>query len=102
MKAEIPWDVRSGRVRAMTTAVAATDALVIKALLPFRTHSPFLSSARVAIAPASEPEPGSVRPQAPSVWPAAGDGGDFRFSSRAPTAPMRLAASDMWADSLPP
>src|SRR6266571_5574410 len=69
MKVEMPLDLRSGPVRAMTTAVEATDALVMKALLPFRTHSPSLSSARVASAAASEPEPGSVRPQAPSTWP---------------------------------
>ena len=86
----------------MTTAVAATDALVIKALLPLRTHSPFLSSARVASAPASEPEPGSVRPQAPSVWPAASDGRYFRFCSGDPKAAMWLAQSELCAHIVMP
>ena len=42
----------------------SVPAFVMKIFEPFTTHSPSRSSARVRVAPASEPAPGSVRPNA--------------------------------------
>ncbi len=45
--------------------------LVMNALVPLITHSPSSSRAVVRVAPASEPPPGSVSPNAPSACPRA-------------------------------
>src|SRR2546427_8844541 len=82
MKAEMPLAFWPGSVRAMTTAIPPTLALVMNALLPFSTKPPSRGSARVRRAAASEPEPGSVRPHAPSVSPLARRGRYFAFCSR--------------------
>ena len=62
----------------------SVPAFVMKIFEPFTTHSPSRSSARVRVAPASEPAPGSVRPNAASSRPEARSGSHSRFcSSRA-------------------
>ena len=101
-KAEIPLDFFSGSVRAMTTATPPTLALVMKALLPFSTHSSPRSSARVRRAAASEPEPGSVRPQAPSTSPLARRGRYVSFEALEPKRAMWLVQSELCAHMVMP
>src|SRR4029450_2908538 len=100
-------------------AVEATEAFVMKALLPLRTHSPPRSSARVTSAAASEPEPGWggpqaprprppstepgwVGPQAPSPWPLARGGRYRRCCSGEPKVAMWLEQSELWAHIVMP
>ena len=71
MKAETPRLAAAGSVSAMTTAVPATLALVMKALVPVRTKASPVSTAVVRMAAASEPDPGSVNPHAPRTSPLA-------------------------------
>src|SRR5205085_10421676 len=78
-KAEMPLAPLVGSVRAITTASAPTDALVMNALLPFSTYAPSRRCARVRSAAASEPEPGSVSPHAPRISPRARRGSHFVF-----------------------
>ena len=67
----IRFEISSSPVRAVivTQAVMSVPALVMKIFEPFTTHSPSRSSARVRVAPASEPAPGSVSPNAASLLP---------------------------------
>ena len=65
--AEMPSSVRAVTV---TIEVMSVPQLVMNALDPLITHSSPTSSARVRVAPASEPPSGSVRPNAPSARPA--------------------------------
>ena len=58
--------------------------LVMNAFVPLITHSSPSSRAVVRVAPASEPPPGSVRPNAPSVSPAHSSGSHSRFCSSVP------------------
>src|SRR5947199_10838914 len=102
MNAEMPRERFPGSVRASTTAIPPTDALVMKALLPFRTHSPSRHSARVRRAAASEPEPGSVSPQAPSTSPEARRGRYRRFCASEPNAATSLEHSELCAHIVMP
>ena len=77
MNADTPRPPAAGSVLAMTTAVPATLPLVMKAFVPSSTKASSASTARVSIAAASEPAPGSVRPQAPRTSPRA-SGGTYR------------------------
>ena len=62
----------------------SVPAFVMKIFEPSITHSPSRSSARVCVAPASDPAPGSVRPKAASFRPDARSGSHACFcSSRA-------------------
>ena len=56
----------------VTSTVMSVPELVMKAFVPLITHSLVRSSrtARVAVPPASEPNPGSVRPKAANDSPA--------------------------------
>src|SRR2546426_320575 len=94
MNAEMPRERCPGSVRASTPAIPPTDALVMKALLPFRTPSPSRHSARVRRAAASEPEPGSVSPQAPSTSPEARRGRYRRFCASEPNVAMWFVHSE--------
>ena len=69
----IRFEISSGPVRAVivTQAVMSVPAFVMKIFEPFTTHSPSRSSAVVRVAPASEPAPGSVNPNAASRRPEA-------------------------------
>src|SRR5947208_302392 len=70
----------------VTHALMSVPAFVMKILLPLTTHSPSRSSARVRVAPASEPAFGSVSPKAARPCPEAGRGG-------AAPAPRRARSS---------
>src|SRR5262249_37154889 len=74
MKAVSPFCLRSGEVEASTTYTPATEPCVMKVLVPDSTHPEPRRWAVVRAAPASLPEPGSVSPQAPSIWPLASGG----------------------------
>ena len=56
-------------VIAVTTATCAGPPLVMKFLVPLRTHLPFFSSAVVLVPAASEPASGSVMPKQPIYSP---------------------------------
>ena len=62
----IRLEISSSPVRAVivTHALRSVPAFVMKIFEPFTTHCPCESSARVRVAPASDPAPGSVRPNA--------------------------------------
>ena len=79
-------EISSSPVRAVivTQAVMSVPALVMKIFEPFTTHSPSRSSACVRVAPASEPAPGSVNPNAESFLPAASSGSQRCFCSSLP------------------
>ena len=58
----------------VTHALMSVPAFVMKIFEPLTTHSPSRSSARVRVAPASEPAFGSVSPNAASFCPEASCG----------------------------
>ncbi len=60
--------ISSSPVRAVTVTseVISLPELVMNALAPSITHSPSTRRARVCVRPASDPAPGSVRPNAAS------------------------------------
>lgn len=73
MMAEIsgrPLSPRPVTAVTVTSPVMSVPELVMKALVPSMTHSPPSRRAVVLVAPASDPPPGSVRPNAPSMVPA--------------------------------
>ena len=74
----------------------------MKALVPFSTHAPSRSTARVRSAAASEPEPGSVSPQAPSTAPEARRGRYVCFCAGEPKRAMWLVQSELWAHMVMP
>ena len=102
MKAEMPLLPCAGSVTAITTATCATPALVMKALVPLRTQLSPSRVARVFIAAASEPEPGSVSPHAPSVLPLRERGQILPFCSGEPKSAMWLVQSELWAHIVMP
>ena len=72
------------RAVTVTHEVMSEPELVMNCLAPLTTHSPSRSSARVRVAPASEPAPGSVRPNPASVVPATRSGSQCAFCSSVP------------------
>jgi hypothetical protein len=62
----------------------SVPAFVMKIFVPFTTQSPSRSSACVRVAPASEPAPGSVKPNAASFFPDASSGSHRCFCSSLP------------------
>ena len=80
------FEISSSPVRAVivTHAVMSVPAFVMKIFEPLTTHSPSRSSAVVRVAPASEPAPGSVSPNAASFFPDARSGSHCRFCSSEP------------------
>src|SRR5512143_2084819 len=93
--AEIPFLPRERSVTAITTAMSAMPPLVMKFLEPFSTKWPPSRTAVVRIPPASEPEPGSVRPQQPTRSPLASGVRKRRFCSSLP-ARLTCAAARLW------
>jgi hypothetical protein len=51
----------------------------------------------VRVAPASEPAPGSVSPNAPSFWPEASCGSHSRFCSSVPNRKIGIVPSEVCA-----
>ena len=80
------FEISSSPVRAVivTQAEMSVPAFVMNIFEPFTTHSPSRSSAVVRVAPASEPAPGSVRPNAASFRPEARSGSHSRRCSSVP------------------
>jgi hypothetical protein len=68
----------------VTNEVMSVPELVMNAFEPLITHSSPSSRAVVRVAPASEPPPGSVSPNAPSFSPAASAGSHSCFCSSEP------------------
>src|SRR4029453_1882126 len=66
-------------------------ALVMNALVPSITHWSPSWTARVRTAPASDPPPGSVSPNAASPSPAASGGSQRRFRSSGPYRQIGIA-----------
>ena len=80
------FEISSSPVRAVivTQAVMFVPAFVMKIFEPLTIHWPSRNSAVVREAPASEPAPGSVRPNAASLFPDARSGSHARFCSSLP------------------
>ncbi len=68
----------------VTHALMSVPAFVMNIFEPSITQLPSRSSARVRVAPASEPAPGSVSPNAASPCPDASRGSHSRFCSSVP------------------
>ena len=81
-------------VAAHTTAMSATEPLVIHILLPCRIQSLPSRRARVRIEPGSDPASGSVRPKQPRAWPTAIFGSHSCFCSSEPQRWIANIASD--------
>ena len=65
----LPASLTPVRAVTVTHEVISEPELVMNCLAPLTTHSPSWSSAFVAVAPASDPAPGSVRPKPAIRWP---------------------------------
>ena len=93
------FEISSSPVRAVmvTQAVMSVPALVMKIFDPFTTHRPSRRSARVCVAPASDPAPGSVSPNAASLRPEARSGSHSRFCSSEPKRKIGIVPSDVCA-----
>src|SRR6266436_948115 len=69
--AEIPCDDAARSVTAITTHTSATCPFVVKVLLPLMVQQSPLSTARVRVPPASDPDSGSVNAHDPIHSPEA-------------------------------
>ncbi len=97
----IPWASPAlPLVRAMTRAWLALWMPVFQVFSPLRTHSSPSRSARVAVAPASDPPSGSVRPKAASALPAARSGSHCDFCSSVPNSAIGAAPNPTAASSV--
>ena len=81
----------------VTSAEISVPAFVMNILAPSITHSPSSSRAVVRVAPASEPAPGSVRPNAASRLPEASCGSQRRFCSGVPKRLIGCVPSEVCA-----
>jgi hypothetical protein len=95
----IRFETSSSLVRAVivTQALMSVPALVMNVFAPSITHCPSRSSARVCVAPASEPAPGSVSPKAASRAPEARSGSHSRRCSSVPKRKIGMVPSDVCA-----
>ena len=95
----IRLEISSSPVRAVivTQALRSVPAFVMKILAPLTTHEPSRSWAWVRVAPASEPAPGSVRPKAASLRPAARSGSHSAFCSSVPKSRIGIVPSEVCA-----
>ena len=81
----------------VTQAVMSVPALVMNIFAPSITHSPSRSSAVVRVAPASDPAPGSVNPNAASFLPDARSGSHSCFCSSVPNRKIGIVPSEVCA-----
>jgi hypothetical protein len=86
----------------VTNDVMSVPEFVMKALEPLMTQTSPSRTAVVRVAPASDPPPGSVRPNAPSARPASRSGSQRSFCSGVPNrwsgiAPRPTPASSVIA-----
>ena len=72
------------RAVTVTNEVMLEPELVMNCFDPSITHSPLSSTARVLVAPASDPDSGSVRPKPASLRPATRSGSQVCFCSSVP------------------
>src|SRR5689334_10083323 len=98
-KAEMPRFPAAGSVLARATNQRATFALVIQAFSPFSTQESPSRVAVVFIAPASLPDPGSVR-QKPPMWPLASSGSALRFTVSDPKRTIGQAQTELVTDTV--
>src|SRR6266700_2936737 len=89
-------------VTAITTLTSAYVPLVMNVLVPFNAHPPLARVALMRAPPASEPEPGSVNPQAPSISPVASRETYFFFCSSLPARKIWLEQSELCAATVMP
>ena len=75
----------------------SVPAFVMKIFEPLITHCPSRSSAVVRAAAASEPAPGSVRPNAASFLPEARSGSHCCFCSSVPKSKIGIVPSEVCA-----
>ena len=81
----VPSALRPVTAVTVTRPVMSVPELVMKHLVPLITHSSVRrSTAVVRVPPASEPPPGSVSPNAPSISPEHSRGSHSRFCSSVP------------------
>ena len=76
--------------------------LVMNCFEPSITHSPPSRTARVLVAPASDPDSGSVSPNPASFWPATRSGSQVAFCSSVPKVRIGLIPSPTAASSVMP
>src|SRR5437879_9272706 len=94
------WPERPVTAVIVTPAEMAVPQLVMNCFAPLITHLPLRDSARVLVAPASDPASGSVSPNAHNVLPATRSGSHCSFCSRVPNSymgdePRQTAASSV-------
>ena len=81
----------------VTQAEMSVPALVMNIFAPSITHCPSRSSAVVRVAPASDPAPGSVSPNAASFLPEARSGSHSCFCSSVPNRKIGIVPSEVCA-----
>ena len=91
------FEISSAPVRAVivTSPEISTPALVMNILEPSITHSPRSSRAVVRVAPASEPAPDSVSPNAASRSPEASGGNHRCRCSSLPNVRIGVVPSEV-------
>src|SRR3954452_19044803 len=90
------------RAVTVTTEVISDPELVMNCLEPLITHASSTSSARVRVAAASDPAPGSVRPNPASARPATRSGSHVAFCSSLPNVRIGLIPRPTAASSVIP
>ena len=93
------FEISSSPVRAVmvTRPEISVPAFVMNIFEPSITHSPPSSRAVVRVAPASDPAPGSVSPNAASRSPEASAGSHCRRCSSLPKRAIGIVPSDVCA-----
>ena len=86
----------------VTPAEMSVPEFVMNCLLPVISQQPSSRSARVCVAPASEPAWGSVSPNDHRRRPASRSGSQRSFCSRVPKSWMSAAPSETAASSVMP
>ncbi len=89
-----PSGLRPVTAVTVTRPVMSVPELVMKHFEPLITHSSPSRTAVVRVPPASEPAPGSVRPNAPRTSPAHSRGSHSRFCSSVPKRWTGMAPSE--------
>ena len=96
----LPSSRRSVTAVTVTSEVMSVPELVMNAFDPLITQPSASSFAVVRVAPASEPPPASVRPNAPSFLPAARSGSQRSFWASVPNRSSGMIPSDTPASSV--
>ena len=93
------FEISSSPVRAVivTSRESSVPALVMNIFDPSITQSPSSSRAAVRVAPASDPAPGSVSPNAASALPEARSGSHRRRCSSLPNRWIGMVPSEVCA-----